>query len=348
MRQDEFKKILVIKLRYIGDVLLSTPAVANLRYHFPDAYIAMVVNKGTEEVLRYNPHLNEVIQLDRSRIKGDLFSRIHAQLRYITHIRKRRFDLVVDLTDGDRGAILSYLSGSPIRIGFNAEGRIRGRLYTKIVHPTETQMHNVEYQLEVIRALGLPIITKRLELYWSKEEELFVEDWIARKGLTRHPFVTIHPGGRWWFKQWPLERFAALADILWEQHGLETVFLGGKKEREELKQIQCHGRRPFVTADGLTLLQMTALIQRSQLFVGNDNGPMHIAAAVGVPVVALFGSSDPKVWGPLGKGHTILYRGVPCSPCDHMGCDMGELNCMRQISIPEVFAAAERIVAKER
>lgn len=336
-------KILIIKLRYIGDVLLSTPVAANLRHHFPASYIAMVVNRGTEEVLRYNPHLNAVISLDRSKIKGNLVNRMQSVLNYISRIRKEKFDLVVDLTDGDRGAILSFLSGAPLRVGYNAEGKIRGRLYTRIVHPLGSLIHNVEYQLEAVRAIGLPIHSKRLELRWGEEEDRSVQKWLMTKGLADHPFVTAHPGARWWFKQWPLDRFAFLAESLREQFGLETVFLVGEKEQEELKEIQRYMRRPFIVAEGLTLLQLTALIQRSRLFVGNDNGPMHIAAAVGTPVVALFGSSDPKVWGPWGEGHAILYKGVSCSPCTHTGCDMGDLNCMRQISVSEVVTEAERM-----
>ncbi len=342
MRQDDFKKILIIKLRYIGDVLLSTPVAANLRRHFPDAHITMVVNSGTDEVLRYNPHINRVIPIDRSEVKGNFIERIQSSFRIVTQIRREQFDLVIDLTDGDRGAILSYLSNARMRVGYNAEGRVRGRLYTTIVHPSSPDLHNVEYQLEVIRALGLPIKTKDLVLHWGIEDDLFVTDWLTKNGLAKHHFVTIHPGGRWWFKQWPLERFATLAESLRERFGLEVVFLGGEKEREGIKEIAHYLGRSFYAAEGLTLLQLAALIQRSCLFIGNDNGPMHIAAAVGTPVIALFGSSDPKVWGPWEKGSTIIYKGVSCSPCTHTGCNMGEFNCMRQITVSEVIAGVEK------
>jgi|SRR5579884_1927197 len=341
------RKILVIKLRYIGDVLLSTPVIANLRRHFPEAQIIMVVNKGTDEVLRYNPHLNEVLPLDRSRIKGWGMGRVLDSLSLIKRIRRERFDLVVDLTDGDRGAIMGFLSGAPIRIGYNAEGRIRGRLYTTIVRPSQPRLHNVEYQLEAIRTLGLPVVTKRLDLRWGESERRFAEEWLIEKGWAERSFATVHPGARWWFKQWPLDRFATLAERLWEQHRLETLFLGGEKERGDLLEIRRHGRRPFHSAEGITLLQLAALIEKSRLFIGNDNGPMHIAAAVGTPAVALFGSSDPKIWGPWGEGHEILYMGVSCSPCAHIGCEMGELNCMRQISLSAIMSAVDRVLRKE-
>lgn len=342
------QRILIIKLRYIGDVLLATPVIANLRHHFPDALIQMLVNRGTDPILRYNPHLNGVITLDRDLVKGRWFNRIRGSLRYVRTIRRDRYDLIVDLTDGDRSAILGYLSGAPIRLGYNADGFIRGILYTHMVSASHDRLHNVEYQLEAVRSLGLPIVEKRLDLRWSKEEEEFIEKWITTNGLSNRPFVTIHPGGRWWFKQWPLERFSKLAEILWDNYGLETVFLGGQKEREELKVIERVLKRPFFSAEGMSLLQTSALVRRSQLFIGNDNGPMHIASAVGTPLVALFGSSDPKVWGPWGEKYRVIYKGVPCSPCSHTGCDMGELNCMRQISVSEVVREVEALWKENR
>ncbi len=341
------RQILVIKLRYIGDVLLSTPVVANLRHHFPESRITMVVNKGTEEVLRHNPHLNEVLHLDRSQIKGGLLARIRSALDYVRQIRGGGFDLVVDLTDGDRGAILSFLSGAPIRLGYNAEKKMRGWLYTMVVSPvispSRPRLHNVEYQLEAIRALGLKVETDHLVLRWGEEEDRFAEQWLTARGLMERPFIVAHPGARWWFKQWPLERFAALSEKLFERYGLETVFLGGEKEKEALEEVRRHSSRPVIAAEGLTLLQVAALVKRAGLFIGNDNGPMHIAAAVGTPVIALFGSSDPKVWGPWGKSHRVLYKEVPCSPCAHTGCDMGDLNCMRLIQINEVMEQIERL-----
>ena len=340
------KKILVIKLRYIGDVLLSTPVLANLRHQFPGAHITMVVNKGTDEVLKHNSNINSIIPIDRSRVKGRILGRILYSLRFVKEIRRERFDLVVDLTDGDRGALMSFLSGAPIRIGFNSNREIRGRLYTKIVHPSQPRLHNVEYQLEALKALGLSIETKRLELPWSEKEETFVDNWVTKHHLRNRPFVTIHSGARWWFKQWPLDRFSALAKKLKKQFDLESVFLGGDKELKELKEIQDNLKGQFIAASQLTLLQMAALIRRSKIFIGNDNGPMHVAAAVGTPVVALFGSSDPKIWGPWGEGHCVVYKGVSCSPCAHKGCDMGELNCMQQISVSDVLDQLEKIRAK--
>jgi len=336
------RRILVIKLRYIGDVLLSTPVIANLRLHFPQAFIGIVVNRGTDELLRHNPRLNQVIPLERSAGRG-ILERIKASLQYASQIRTGRFDLVIDLTDGDRGAILSFASGAPIRIGYNAEGRIRGALYTEIVRPSRASLHNVEYQLEAIRALGLPVVTRQLELQWGEEDEAFGERWIVERGFTGRPFAVIHPGARWWFKQWPLERFAQLSQILWERYRVESVFLGGERESKALSVIRRHLSRPFQSAEGLTLLQLAVIIRRSSLFIGNDNGPMHIAAAVGTPVVALFGSSDPSIWGPRGSGDVVVYKSVPCSPCAHIGCEMGELNCMRQIGTGEVISAVERI-----
>jgi lipopolysaccharide heptosyltransferase II len=159
------------------------------------------------------------------------------------------------------------------------------------------------------------------------------------------PFVLFHPGARWWFKIWPLERFVDLAKRMHEVFGYSVVVVGGSQDIETADRIvSACGSWSKTFAGQITVLQLAVLAQRARLFVGNDAGPMHIAAAMGTPVVSLFGPTDPQVWGPWGKGHQIIWKQMDCNPCWRHDCQRGELNCMHQISVDEVWEAVARIL----
>lgn len=324
-------RILVIKLRYVGDVLLATPVLSRLREGFPKAYLAMLVNAGTEAVVRGHPALDEVLILERGSVAR--------QWRFMRELRDRRFDLVVDLTDGDRSALLSRLSGAPVRLGYNSEARWRGRLYTEVIEANRFGMHTVRYHLAATEALGLtgpppaPILTAEPGVQGK------VGCLLNEVGLeTERPLVCLHPGARWWFKSWPVERFAALADLIQTETTAQVLFLGGEQEESQAGRIAEGMKTPFRSLVGRTGLQeLAAVLARATLVVSNDNGPMHMAAALGVPVIGLFGPSDPAVWGPWGEGHHTFYKGLDCRACFHPDCFRGEQNCMRLIALEEVW-----------
>jgi predicted lipopolysaccharide heptosyltransferase III len=333
-------RILVIKLRYVGDVLLATPVLTRLRGGFPKARLAMLVNEGTEEVVEGHPALDEVLVME----KGPLLR----QWRFIRTLRARRFDLVVDLTDGDRSALLAWLSGAPVRLGYNSEGRWRGRLYSEIIQADRFGMHTVAYHLTATEALGLtgppppPILTVVPEA--RREADRLLRD----AGIEdTWPLVCLHPGARWWFKSWPPERFAALADLIQAETSSLALFLGGELERGVMSRIAARMTTPYRTLIGRTgLKELAAVLERATLMVSNDNGPMHMAAALGVPVIGLFGPSDPAVWGPWGEGHHVFYKGLDCRACFHPDCFRGEQNCMRLITLDEVWGAVRRVLQR--
>ncbi len=328
-------RILVIKLRYVGDVLLATPVLSRLREGFPKAHLAMLVNAGTEEIVQGHPALDEVLVVE----KGPLLR----QWRFIRTLRDRRFDLVVDLTDGDRSALLARLSGAPVRIGYNSEGRWRGRLYTEIMQPDRFGMHTVGYHLAATEALGLtgppppPILTV------SPEGRHAADRLLQEAGIEpARPLACLHPGARWWFKSWPSERFAALADRIQTETAAQALFLGGEQDRDVGSRIAERMTTPHRTLIGRTgLKELAAVLERAALMISNDNGPMHMAAALGVQVIGLFGPSDPAIWGPWGEGHHVFYKGLDCRACFHPDCFRGEQNCMRQITLDEVWKAVK-------
>ena len=346
---ETFERILILKLRYIGDVLLATPVIRNLRLHFPRAHLAMMVNAGTDAILRHNRCVDEVLALDREDLKSwNPVARLEAPLRYLRWVRARHFDCIVDLTDADRSALLAYASGARTRVGFNAEGRWRGGLYTHLAQAGWPGQHSVDYQLQALRALGLEIWHRELELPLVAGEEAASAAWLARQGVPEgFPFLAFHPGARWWFKQWPAEKCAVLADRVQAEDGLPVIFLGGAQEQEFLTAVRAHMRTPFRgEAGGLELLAMAAVLRRARAFIGNDNGPMHIAAALGTPVVALFGPSIPEEWGPRGAGHRVIHKPGYCATCIHPTCVRGEQNCLRIITGDEVAEAVRAVIGR--
>ena len=332
------KNVLVIKLRYIGDVLLATPMVRAIKAARPDVRVTMMVNRGTEDVLFGNPDLDEVVALD----KGSLA----AQSRLIAGLRGRQFDTVIDLTDGDRSAFLTRISGAPVRIGFNDEHRWRGRYYTELVQPLPGIRHRIDRDLEALKPMKIQAVSKDPQLWLTPEEENSADQLLDQLGVQRsQSIVILQPGARYWFKAWPPERFAELADHLTSRYGCQVLIGGSDQDIDLAQQIrQMAKSRPIIMAGRTTIKQFAAIAKKSALFVGSDSGAMHIASAVGTSVVGLFGPSSPREWGPRGGPVEVVYKEIDCRSCFHPTCTRGEENCMRLISVHEVCAAAQRLL----
>ncbi len=329
--------LLLIKLRYLGDVLLASSILSPLRQVFPSASITMLVNPGTGEVVRHNPNLNEVLQVPRSNLVN--------QIQFHKKIRARHFDSVIDLTDGDRSAFLSLWSGASVRIGLNHEYRWRGKCYTHCLEGMYGTMHMVDYHAKALELLGVHQPGSDPELFISDEDELAASILLGGLGLSNSKWIMLHPAARYWFKAWPPERFAAVGDALIEK-GYKVVLVGSQQEAELEDLVLRKAKHHFISLIGKTeLLVLGALMKKCSLFIGNDGGPMHMAAASGCPVVALFGPTDPAVWGPRGQRSTVIYKGLNCAECFHPGCFRGEESCMKLISVDEVLKAADPYLA---
>ncbi|HLF87031.1 MAG TPA: putative lipopolysaccharide heptosyltransferase III, partial [Nitrospiria bacterium] len=337
------KKVLVIKLRYIGDALLVTPLLDHLRDAFPEASVSMLVNSGTEPVLYENPSLNEVLALDRTTLR----SKEH--LRFLCNIRSKQFDLVIDLTDADRSAFISYISGAPMRIGYYGKSLLRNHLlYNILINADEGALHKIDHHLVIAEAFGCPIKNRGLSLFLTMEEMINTKKKLEKKGLaTDHPFVVFHPGARRWYKSWPAEYFSALGNMILEEFKIQLVLAGGPSDQEAVLKIHKGIIYPlFNLAGELDLRELGCLLKMAALCVVNDSSPMHMAAALETPTVALFGLTDWRNWYPRGAIHTVISRDCPCRPYGHRReCDQGKNRCMRKISVEEVFEAVKARLA---
>jgi len=341
-------KVLVIKLRFIGDTVLLTPAFRAIKAKYPDSHVCALVNDSTAPLLRNNPYVDEVIPFQRKRAKeGNVFSRFARQLSFLLDLRRRRFDLAIDLTDSDRSAIAAFATGARQRVGFNDEGRWRGKLLTDIV-VTGSLLHIVDYHFAALRTAGIPPAGKELFLHIDPGERERVARFLAENGIREGDFTfLVHPGARWKGKCWPPERYAEVAARVAAERGAKVVLAAGPEpeEREILAEVAHRMTVPYVLfpQEG-GILRFAALCSLCSLFLGNDSGPLHVAAATGIPVVGLFGPSLPEMWAPLGERVATPRVLMECCPCRQDVCIRPETSCMVLLDVDTVMGAVESVL----
>lgn len=303
-------KILVIKFRNIGDVLLSTSLIENLKLNYPDATIDCAINSNCKDMLTYNPHINEIFLYERSKIKlKGVFGRIYEEIKYIKNIVKHDYDIVINLTEGDRGALITLFSGAKIKLGFKPrKGILKYLNFYNYIGDDKQLVHTVEKDLQFINLLNKNILNKKVSIGWSSEDENKIDQILNENRIKS--FVHIHPVSRWMFKCWEDERMAAIIDYFELEKKLKVIITASneKKEKDRVEKILnlCKSK-PINLTGQLSLKELACLSSKSKLFFGIDSAPMHIAAAVDTPIVSLMGGSEPIYWGPwdnsLGKSN---------------------------------------------
>ena len=330
------QKILLIRLSSLGDIVLTTPAIRAVRAHFPDAYIAMLVAKQSAEILRENPHLDEIITFDRLAKNKDTGE----MLRIIRHLRERKFTMAIDFQRKFRTEMLMYFSGATERIG-------KGRFCTVRVHE-QGNKHATAHYFDMLHAAGIPAEDQRLELFLSEFEQLdaaqrFDTAGVADGGLK----VGLFPGAGWKLREWMPERFAAIGDRLVEHFNANVLIFGGPKEAELVQTVANLMNAPAIPfAGNLQVRELAACLEKCDLFLTNDTGPMHIAAAVGTPTVSLFGPGNHIRFQPLGTSHQTIRHAVPCSPCKQFTDKCKDNICMKGIGVDEVWESISRALAE--
>lgn len=340
---EQIRRVLVRGPNWVGDAVLSTPALANLRKALPWAHISLLVKPWVSGLFAGNPHLDRII-LDEDRHKGFI-----GRLRLAQELKGQGFDLCLLFPNSFSAALSAFLAGIPHRAGYGTD--FRGFLLTAQVHREQTllERHQVEYYVGLLQALGLDRGERDLVLMVSQEEEAQAQALLEAEGVFigatgRSPLlVGLTPGSIYGSaKRWPAERYAALADAITSRFSARILIFGSAQEVPIAVKVQHLVRSPVVNLAGKTSLKLLgALLKRCRVLVTNDTGAMHIASAVRTPIVALFGPTDPKVTSPWGMGHTLLHHPPSCAPCLLRECPIDH-RCMTAISVEEVLYAVER------
>jgi heptosyltransferase-3 len=339
--KSEKLKILVIKFRNIGDVLLTTPLIKNLKLNYPNSQIDCVVNKGTEEMLTLNPNINKIFTYDRAYFKSlPKLKRIIEEFKFLRSFKD--YDIVINTTEGDRGAFIAKFSRAKIKIGFTPKKNLfLKNVFTHKLKNPPLLRHIIENNLDVVRILNKKIYEKKVEIFWDEKDDEFIDSLNLPK-----KFVHFHPVSRWLFKCIDDKISAKIIDFIQEKLNLPVVLTAAPVEAEikKIEKIESLCKtNPIDLSGKLTLKQTAALNKRAKFFIGVDTAIMHISAANDIPVIAFFGPSGAFNWGPwdnnlfesgytkkngfqkMGK-HRVIQVGWDCAPCGQDGCNGSKIS----------------------
>jgi lipopolysaccharide heptosyltransferase I len=343
------KGILIIKPSSLGDIVHALPVLAAVRQAHPEARVAWIVNNGFAPLLECHPLLSEVIRFDR-----DHFGRMWRSPRafvdfwqFVASVRRKRFDLVIDLQGLIRSGLLSFFSGARQRIGFADAREGAWLFYSQRVRCPPTVGHAVEKNLAVARTLGAAVDEPEFPLGLMPAERSAAQRLLTEAaGELPDSFTAVIPGARWETKRWPAERIAALIDRMQAEGLPRCVLLGGPGDRAFADRVVAACRSGVVDLVGRTgLRELTALIDLADRVVCHDSGPMHIAAALGKPTVAIFGPTSPARTGPYSGNAVVVAHPVDCGPCYERVCPHGHHRCLRELDVDTVLAQVRALGA---
>ncbi len=341
----KYRNILVVRTDRVGDVILTTPALAALRAGYPKARISILMAPSNLELVEGNPNLDEVLFDDRQgKHRGFI-----GFLKLVREVKSRAFDAAFIFHTKRRTNLLCFLAGIPETIGYKNDKL--GFLLTRGLIDTRPQglKPEAEYCLDVLRAVGIPIKDPQLFLYVSPEAERWARRFFLENGIDdQDKLVAIHPGASCISKRWMPERFAEVADQLRERRPYKIVFIGSADNREIMQNIKSALKIKALDATGMTTLaQLAGLLKRCALLISNDSGPVHIAAALKVPVISIFGRNQaglsPLRWGPLTSKSVILHKEVGCPVCLAHNCNIN-FKCLEEIKTQEVLEAVDALL----
>ncbi|OIN95779.1 MAG: lipopolysaccharide heptosyltransferase II [Deltaproteobacteria bacterium CG1_02_45_11] len=344
--------ILIVKLSAIGDVIHTLPALNAIRKEYPDAHITWLVEEGAAGIVEGHRALDRVLVSKRKHwIKGiwskSCLNTIKEALYFIKELRDTRYDVIFDFQALLKSGILIGLARGKRKIGFNKGMEHMEHSYVFLnerIPPVAMDNHALLRNMMLLDAIGIPASEIEFKLPVFDQDYLGADDLLTQHGVKEYKLlVAINPVAKWATKLWSNEKFAKLADRLIEKYEAGIVFTGGPEDRGSISDIMsCMKSQSFNLAGATSLKTLAALYEKSALLVSTDTGPMHIAAAVETPVVALFGPTAPWRTGPFGDGHQIVRAGLECSPCFKRQCKTTE--CMKQISVERVFATAMAVI----
>ncbi len=329
---EEISKIVIVNLLYLGDLLFSTPFIRNLRKNYPEAQLDIVVNAKFRDIIKNNPHLDGVYAFDKR-------WGLKKSCEFAKALRVENYDLGLNIHGSYRSLILTRLINPGYSMGFCQPG---GSFFLdrRVLKEGE---HMVEVYLNFLKNLGVQIKAgQELELIIEEKAQERMDSLLtAHRAGQEDILIGLNTGGTWPTKRWTKEGFAGLARLLLDQ-GLKIIFLGGAEDLERVQDIldmvECKGSIIEATAS-TDLMELAALINRCSLVISGDTGPVHVAAALGVPTVTIFGPSDDKKYRPYGPGHEIVKLDLDCQPCGKHNCD--HHTCMKEIRAEDVYRSVQ-------
>jgi lipopolysaccharide heptosyltransferase II len=330
---DGVRSILVMRLYFLGDVILSTPVFEALKRRFPNACVTALIKKRARDILANNPFVDDVIEYDAvERYHGPAWAG-----RLARELRRRRFDVAVDLTGDLRTSWLLFAIEPGYRVGFNHVGL--DFLLDRAI-PYRAAGHGVDHLLDAVRPLGATLDRPAPRMYVTEDERSRARLLLSEVGLTPGAFLALAPGANWGFRRWPAERFGELAARASERFGLPCVVTGTAADSDIADRVvAASGGRAVSFAGRLGIRDLAALDAEARAVVANDSGPLHVAASVGAPVVGLFGPNTPEIYAPRGAPSRVVWRRFPCSPCRQKRCARADEPCMASITVDEVLDA---------
>jgi predicted lipopolysaccharide heptosyltransferase III len=350
------ESVLVLRLEHAGDVLLATPLFRALREKFPSARITAAIGSWAVEILDGNTQIDETIVFDHPLFNRDekrtRRRRLAETVRFILEIRRRKYDLVVDCRSNLSTLVFTYTSGAPHKVGFDIGGR-GFSLTAKVA--ANTDLHEIDRNLSLAAAVGASTGDRSPEIHFRPEDKRHAAALLGRGGIgDQGPLVAVHAGAPWRPRRWDTEKFAEVIDWVLKDLGGRVALVGGGRDRRRSDRvlglvdgtgggiIDCVGKTTFG--------QTAAILAGCDLFLGVDSAPMHIAAAVGTPVVCLMGPGEYPRFAPYGTENVVIRKDVGCSPCrqdrNRQTCAMGENVCMKGIGADEVKHAAARLLGR--
>lgn len=337
------RRLLVRSTNWIGDAVMTTPAIRAIRDGFPNARISLLVKPWVAPVFDACPHIDEVIHYDaKGRHKG-----VSGLLRLSRELRKKDFDTAILLQNAFEAALIAFLSGIKKRIGFNSDARTLLLSHPVLRTKAIRSIHQTGYYLEILNGIGLPGGSQDLELFIGADQKERADQILEAKNVMRSkPIVGINPSATFGpAKQWFPEKYAALADRIHDAFDAAILIFGGPDDKALGKAISGMMKcRPIDLSGRTTLGEAMALIETCSAFITNDSGLMHVGAALKTPLVAVFGSTNFTTTGPFSSNSRIVHVPIECSPCMKPVCPLGTMACMKKISVDRVFNAVKEML----
>lgn len=349
------RRILVIQLGDIGDIVWTVPALLSFHAAYPEAALSLLVHRGFGGLIGAEPYLDKVFEVPSA--EGGLMATLTREIQLIRMLRQESFDWAIDLRAGDRGAFMAYLSGAPTRSAMLIQDAsfLRHRLFTHLVRPINENIRAsygaAEQTLRIIRGLGIPTVTETPKLHISNDCLASVKRLLSSLPLSgQNAMITINPFSRWSYKEWNADKWAAIVDWLISAFGYQVAVIGSASERSRAETLIKSCSCPVFNAAGETTLgELAALLSLSRLHIGVDSAAPHIAAAVGTPTLTIYGPSDWRDWAPVGEDHRVIVSSMDCVPCHQKGCPgQGKSLCLESLSVDQVKEAIRSAVSPRR